>query len=139
MGALISPPAASRDDRTLATLRSKHPTEDPAAIATDKARVEQSAEITAAGKQEQKPNVATELLDVQGQFPEMENLFKEATVKAATKKANPQSATGPCGLRYSHLQAVLGDELVEDLAAFAMLVFSSRVLPPSVLDTAHDR
>ncbi|CAM9580141.1 unnamed protein product [Ascophyllum nodosum] len=35
--ALISPPAAPRDSRTLATLRSKHPTEDPAAIATGKA------------------------------------------------------------------------------------------------------
>ena len=36
---------------------------------------------------------------------------------------------GPSGLRYSHLQAALCDELVEDLAAFATLVFSSRVLP----------
>ena len=35
----------------------------------------------------------------------------------------------PSGLRYSHLQAALCDELVEDLAAFATLVFSSRVLP----------
>ena len=32
--ALISPPAAPRDSRTLVTLRGKHPTEDPAAIAT---------------------------------------------------------------------------------------------------------
>ena len=57
------------------------------------------------------------------------NLFEEATVKAVIKKANPQSAAGPSGLRYSHLQAALCDELVEDLAAFATLVFSSRVLP----------
>ena len=54
--ALISPPAAPRDSRTLATLRGKHPTEDPAAIATGKARAEQRAEITAAGEQEQQPN-----------------------------------------------------------------------------------
>ena len=35
--ALISPPAAPRDSRTLATLRGKYLTEDPAAIATGKA------------------------------------------------------------------------------------------------------
>ena len=34
--ALISPPAAPRDSRALATLRGKHPTEDPAAIAAGK-------------------------------------------------------------------------------------------------------
>ena len=44
--------------------------------------------------------------------------------------------TGPSGLRYSHLQAALCDELVEDLAAFATLVFSSRVLP-QVFWTLH--
>ena len=73
--------------------------------------------------------MTSEPLDAQGQIPEMENLFEEATVKAVIKKANPQSAAGPSGLRYSHLQAALCDELVEDLAAFATLVFSSRVLP----------
>ena len=75
-------------------------------------------------------------LAAQGQIPEMENLFEEATVKAVIKKANPQSAAGPSGLRYSHLQAALCDELVEDLAAFATLVFSSRVLP-QVFWTLH--
>ena len=75
-------------------------------------------------------------LDAQGQIPEMENLFEEATVKAAMKKANQQSAAGPPRLRYSHLQAALCDELVEDLAAFATLVFSSRVLP-QVFWTLH--
>ncbi|CAN0003281.1 unnamed protein product [Ascophyllum nodosum] len=59
----------------------------------------------------------------------MENLFEEATVNAVIKKPNPQSAAGLSGLRYSHLQAALSDELVEDLAAFATLVFTSRVLP----------
>ena len=48
--ATISPPAAPRDSRTLATLRSKHPTEDPAAIATGKAQGEQRVEITADGE-----------------------------------------------------------------------------------------
>ena len=67
--------------------------------------------------------MTSEPLDTQGQIPEMENLFEEATVKAVIKKANPQSAAGPSGLRYSHLQAALCDELVEDLAAFATLVF----------------
>ena len=59
-------------------------------------------------------------------------------MKAVIKKANPQSAGGPSGLRYSHLQAALCNKLVEDLAAFAMLVFSSRVLPQEVwtLDTS---
>ena len=66
----------------------------------------------------------------------MENLFEEATVKAVIKKANPQSPAGPSGLRYSHLQAALCNELVEDLAAFATLVFSSRALP-QVFWTLH--
>ena len=55
--ALIPSPAAPRDSRTLATLRSKHPTEDPAAIATVKAQAVQRAGITAVGEQEQQPNV----------------------------------------------------------------------------------
>ena len=134
--ALVSPPAAPRDSRTLATLRGKHPTEDPAAIASGKAQAERRAGITAVGGQEQQLNVTPEPLAAQGQILEMENLFEEATVKAVIKKANPQSAAGPSGLRYSHLQAALCDELVEDLAAFATLVFSSRVLP-QVFWTLH--
>ena len=136
MSALISPPAAPQDSRTLATLRSKPPTEDPAAIATGKGQAEQRAGITVVGEQEQQPNVRSELLGAQGQIPEMENLFEEATVRPVIKKANPQSAAGPSGLRYSHLQAALCDELVEDLAAIATLVFSSRVLP-QVFWTLH--
>ena len=124
----ISPPAAPRDSRTLVTLRGKHPTEDPAAIATGKAQAERRAGITATGEQEQQLNVTSEPLDAQGQIPEMDNLFEEATVKAVIKKANPQSAAGPSGLRY-HLKAALCDELVEDLATFATLVFSNCVLP----------
>ena len=69
-------------------------------------------------------------------MPEMEILLEEATVKAVIKKANPQSAAGPSGLRYSHLQAALCDKLIEDLAAFATLVFSSHVLP-QVFWTLH--
>ena len=49
---LISYPAAPRDSRTLAMLRSKCPTEDPSAIAAGKAQVEQRAGITAVGEQE---------------------------------------------------------------------------------------
>ena len=60
--ALISPPAAPRDSRTLATLRSKHPPENPAAIAAVEAQTEQRAGITAVGEQEQQPNVTSELL-----------------------------------------------------------------------------
>ena len=134
--ALISPPAAPRDSRTPATLRGKHPTDDPAAIAAGKAQAERRGGIAAVGEQEQQPNVTSEPLDAQGQIPEMENLFEEATVKAVPKKANPQSAAGPSGLRYSHLQAALCDELVEDLAAFATLVFSSHGLP-QVFWTLH--
>ena len=80
--------------------------------------------------------MTSELLDAQGQVPEMENLFEEATVKAVIKQANPQSAAGPSGLRYSHLRAALCDELVENLAAFATLAFFSRVLP-QVFWTLH--
>ena len=105
-GALISPPAAPRDSRRLATLRSKHPTEDPAAIATGKARAEQHAGILEAGEQEQQPNVITELLYAQDQIPEMENLFEKTAVKAVIKEANHKawrvrldSATAICRLR----------------------------------------
>ena len=129
LSGLVSPPAAPRDSRTLAKLRSKHPTEDPAAIEADKAQAEQRTGITAIGEQEQQPNVKSELLDGQDQISEMENLFEEATVKAVVKKANQQSVAGPSGLLYSLLQAALCDELAEYLAAFATLVFSSRVLP----------
>ena len=80
--------------------------------------------------------MTSELFDAQGQIPEMENLLEDATVKAVIKKANPQSAARPDGLRYGHLQAALCDEPVEDLAAFARLVFSSRVLP-QVFWTLH--
>ena len=85
----ISFSAAPRDSRTLATLRGKHPTEDPAAIATGKAQAKRRAGITSVGEQEQQPNVTSEPLDAQGRIPEMENLFEEATVKAVIKKANP--------------------------------------------------
>ena len=134
--ALICSPAAPRESRILATLRSRHPTEDPAAIATDKAQAERCAGITAVGEQELQPNTASELLDAQGQIPEMENLFEEATVKVFIKRINPPVAAGLFGLRYSHLQAALCDELVEDLAAFANLVFYIRVLS-QVLWTLH--
>ena len=127
--ALVSPPAAPRDSRILETLRGKPPTEDPAAIASGKAQAERRAGITAIGGQEQQPNVTSEPLAAQGQIPEMENLFEEATVKAVIKKANPQSAAGPSGLRYSHLQAALCNELVEDLAAFATLFFPAVFCP----------
>ena len=56
-GALISPPAAPRDNRTLATLRSKHPIEGPTVIATGKVRAKQRAGITAVGEQGQQLNV----------------------------------------------------------------------------------
>ena len=59
--------------------------------------------------------MTSEPLDAQSQIPEMENFFEEATV---------------------NLQAALCDELVEDLAAFATLIFSSRVLP-QVFRTLH--
>ena len=52
MGVLISLLAAPRDYRMLETLRSEHLTEDPAAIATSKARAEQSAGIPSEGEQE---------------------------------------------------------------------------------------
>ena len=99
LSALVSPPAVPRDSRTLAKLRSKHPTEDPAAIEADKAQAEQRTGITAVGEQEQQPNVKSELLDGQDQISEMENLFGEATVKAVVKKANQQSVAGPSGRR----------------------------------------
>ena len=65
----------------------------------------------------------------QGHIQEVEHLFDEATLKAIIKKANPQSAAGPSGLRYNHLQAALCNKLVEEIAEFATLVFSNRILP----------
>ena len=59
----------------------------------------------------------------------MENLLEEATIKAVIKKPNPQSAAGPSGLHYSHLQTALCNKLVEVLAAFATLIFCSRLFP----------
>ena len=89
------------------------------------------AGITAVGEQEQQPNVTTKPLDVQGQIPEVDSLFDEATAKAVIKKANPRRAAGPSGLCYSHLQAALCDELVDDFAALSQclsfsVVFRSR-------------
>ena len=66
-------------------LRSKHPTEDPVAMAKGKAQAEQRAGITAIVEQEQQPNVTSELLDAQDQIPEMQNLFEEATARSAIK------------------------------------------------------
>ena len=67
--ALISPPAAPRDSRTLATLRGKHPPEDPAAIATGKTQAERRSGIAVVGEQEQQPNVTYDPLGTQGQIP----------------------------------------------------------------------
>ena len=83
----------------LRTLRNKHPTENPPVTATSKTWVEQRAEITALGEQEQQVNMTAGSLIAQGQIPEMENLF------------------------------ALCYELVEDLAALAALVFSNHDLP----------
>ena len=126
--ALVSPPAAPRDAQTLATLRSKHPSEDFARIAAGKADAEQRARTEPEAEQGQSPNGSGEVLDAQGRIPELEDLFDEARVQAVIKKDNPQSAAGPSGLRYSHLQGALCDELIEDLVMFATLVFSSRTL-----------
>ena len=73
--------------------------------------------------------MTSEPLDARGHIPEMKDLFEEATVKAVIKKAIPQSAAGPSGLRYSHLKAALYDELVEELAAFVTLVFPAVFYP----------
>ena len=76
----MSTPAAPRDYRTLTTLCRKHPTEDPAATATDKAQAEQHVGTTAVGEQELQPEVTAEPLNTQGQIPKVDNLFKGATM-----------------------------------------------------------
>ena len=50
-------------------------------------------------------------------------------MKTVIMKTKPQSAADTSGLCCSHRQAALCYELVEGLAAFSALVFSSRVLP----------
>ena len=135
--ALISPPAAPRDSRTLETLRGKHPTEEPAAIARGKAQAERRAGITAVGEQEQQPNVTSEPLDAQGQVPEMENLFEEATVKALRKPTHKARqvrldyATAICRLRCAMDWSRISRRLRR--------LFFPAVFCPSILDTAHER
>lgn len=73
---LMSPPAAPRDDITLATLRSKQPTEDSWAITNNRAQAEQRAEIIAVDGKAQ-PDETSEPLDyVQKHIPEVEHLLK---------------------------------------------------------------
>ena len=68
---------------------------------------------------------------VQEHIQEVKHLFEQATVKAI-KKAYPQNAAGPSGLRYSHIQAALCDELVEEIAEFEDSA-------PNILDVAIKR
>ena len=72
--------------------------------------------------------MTAELLDAQGQTPEIDNCFEESTVKVMILESNLQSVAGLSGLHSSHLHAALCDKLVEDLAAFATLVLSNHVL-----------
>ena len=87
--ALISPPEAPRDSRTLATLRSKHPTEDPGAIVTCRAQAEQRAGITAVSEQEQQPNVTSELLDALGQIPNIGEPLRGGHGKSCHQESQP--------------------------------------------------
>ena len=50
-------------------------------------------------------------------------------LEATIMNTSLQSEAGPSGLRCSHLQAALCEELVKDLATFATLVSHSRVMP----------
>ena len=110
--ASASSAAAPRDTNTVETTRRKHPSEDPAAIATGKAQAEQRAGTTTMDEEAQPDGTNEPLGHVQGHIQEVEHLFDEAKLKAIIKKADPQSAAGPSGLRYSHLQAALCDEQV---------------------------
>ena len=127
--ALTYPAATSRDTTNLATLRRKHPSGDPVAIVNNKAQAEQPTGTTTMDREAQPDETSEPLGHVQGRIQEVEYLFDEATVEAIIEKANPQSAAGPSGLRCSHLQAAQCNELVEEIAEFATLVFSSRILP----------
>ena len=69
---------------------------------------------------------------------EVGRLFDEAMLKTVINRTNPKSAAGPSGLRYSHLQAALCDGLVEEIAEFTTLVFSSSSLP-QIFWTLHER
>ena len=112
---LTSPAPAPRDENTLNLLRSKHPLEDPDRIAE--------------GKEEALNHTKSTSSNLQGIVKPAQDPFNADAIRAAIRKANPQSAPGPSGLRYCHLQDALCDDLVEDLAEFARLVFSSHTLP----------
>ena len=83
--------------------------------------------------------MTTELLDAQGQISETKNRFEEATVKPVIKKANPQSAEGPSGLCYSHLQAALYDELGRGSPSVRDACLFQPWFATSTLDMAHER
>ena len=87
--ALTALPAAPRDINTLEILKSKHPAEDPAAIAIGKAQAEQRAGTTTVDEEAQPDETNKSLGYVQGHIPEVEHLFDEAMLKAIIKKANP--------------------------------------------------
>ncbi|CAB1107073.1 unnamed protein product [Ectocarpus sp. CCAP 1310/34] len=109
--ALISPAPSPRNNDTLEHLRNLHPNEDPDDIATA-----WDSSIKAAGDR-----IKTHKID---SVAEADEPFEIKFIKQTVKKANPQSAPGPDGLRFSYLQAGgMSDFFTETLADFSFKVF----------------
>ena len=113
---LTSTPAPPRSKETLAILRAKHPSEDATDIADAK------AEATALL---QNPDPGW------NPIPAADDTFAAESVIATIKRGNPQSAPGPSGLRYIHLQLSMSPALADTLSAFSQLVFEGTLLPES--------
>ncbi|CAN0053236.1 unnamed protein product, partial [Ectocarpus fasciculatus] len=109
--ALISPAPSPRNNVTLEHLRNLHPDEDPEDIATA-----WDSSIKAAEDGEGRHTIDS--------IAEAEEPFELKFIKQSVNKANPQSAPGPDGLRFSYLQASgMSDDFSETLADFSYKVF----------------
>lgn len=98
--------------------RSKHPSEDRAAFAIGKAQAKQRPRIIAVDVKAQPNKTMVPLEYVQGYLPEMKTRWK-----LSSRRRISQSAAGSSRLRYSHRQAALCEELVEEITEIATLVF----------------
>lgn len=59
---------------------------------------------------------------------EVERPFDSEDTRTIITRASPQRGPGPSGLRYRHLEALISPPLVDEIASFRMIVFSSDAL-----------
>ena len=105
---LTAQPAPPRNGKTLEILRSKHPFEFRDEV--NSGRLEAEAILSDGARSS-------------SGIREVEDPFSTESVSATIRRANPQSAPGPSGLRYCHLQQAMSIDLVEALSDFSRVVF----------------